>query len=239
MTIFPLGVTIRAPLTTKNPITRKKQLKVIYGEDTDECVQPIANDLSRELRLVHHFVCTIFTPKTEKYEYASEKKLLFLWAYITDSKIDLSLFILDHVFKATMTKISLPYGIFLIKVSKYFKIDLNNEKKRTPKSIIDEYNEKSLKRMWYFLKNNKWTPKPTKKIGEVSTSKEKTPSGSSSRQSSTKKSLTREFKGVEMEIGCLMVQVMELLQKLDEKADNAATRLLLLERKVRELKKEV
>ena len=35
-----------------------------------------------------------------------------------------------------------------------------------------------------------------------------------------------------------MVQVMELLQKLNEKANNVITRLLLLERKVRKLKKD-
>ena len=138
----------------RDNITRKEQLKVLYGQDTDECVQPIANDLPLELRPVHHFACTIFTPKMGKYEYVSQKELFFLWAYITDSKIDLPLFILDHMFRATITKISLPYGIFLTKVFKYFKIDLNNEKKRTAKSIRNEYNEKT-KKMGYILKNNK------------------------------------------------------------------------------------
>ena len=85
---------------------------VLYGQDMDECVQPITNDLPLELRLLHHFICTIFTPQIKKYEYVSKKELFFLWAYITDSKIDLLLFILDHMFRATMTKISLPYGIF-------------------------------------------------------------------------------------------------------------------------------
>ena len=78
-----------------------------------------------------------------------------MWAYITDSKIDLPLFILDQMFRATMTKINLPYETFLTKVFKYFKIDLNNENKRTPKSISDEYNKKILKRMGYILINNK------------------------------------------------------------------------------------
>ena len=55
--------------------------------------------------------------------------------------------------------------------------------------------------MGYILNNNKWTPKPTQKIGDVSASKEKTPSGSSSRQKSAKKSLTCEFEGNEMEMG--------------------------------------
>ncbi|GFZ18451.1 hypothetical protein Acr_27g0001900 [Actinidia rufa] len=42
-----------------------------------------------------------------------------------------------------------------------------------------------------------------------------------------------------MKMSGFMVQVMELLLKLNEKADNVATRLLFLERKVRELKKKV
>ncbi|GFY91588.1 hypothetical protein Acr_07g0017840 [Actinidia rufa] len=144
-------------LQERDNITRKEYLKVLYGEDTDECVQPIANELPLELRLVHHFVCTIFTLKTRKYEYVGEGTVLF------------------------------------------------------------------------------WTPKPSKETGEESASKEKTPSGSRS----AKKSLNHEFEGSEMEMGGFMVQVMELLQKLNEKADNAATRLLLLKRNVRELKKEI
>ena len=36
-----------------------------------------------------------------------------------------------------------------------------------------------------------------------------------------------------------MVQVLDLLHKLNEKVDNSITRLFLLEKKVRELKKEV
>ena len=128
----------------RDNITLKEQLKVLYGEDTDECVQPIANNLPLKLRLVHRFVYTIFTPQIGKYEYILEKELFFLWAYITDSKIDLPLFILDHMFRATMTKMSLPNGIFLTKVFKYFKIDLNNKKMKTPKLISDAYNEKTL-----------------------------------------------------------------------------------------------
>ena len=78
----------------------------------DECVQPITNDLPLELSLVHHFICIIFCPKIKKYEYVSEKEFFCVGAYITDSKIDLPLFILDHMFRATMTEISLPYGTF-------------------------------------------------------------------------------------------------------------------------------
>ena len=48
----------------RDSITRKEQLKVLYRQDTDECVQSTANDLTLKLRLVHHFVYTIFTPKT-------------------------------------------------------------------------------------------------------------------------------------------------------------------------------
>ncbi|GFS42828.1 hypothetical protein Acr_00g0081920 [Actinidia rufa] len=55
------------------------------------------------------------------------------------------------------------------------RINLNNEKKRIPKAISDEYNEKNLKRMGYVLIKNKWTPKLSKKTGEKSISKERTP----------------------------------------------------------------
>ena len=60
--------------------------------------------------------------------------------------------------------------MFLTKVFKYFKVDLNDEIKRTPKAISDEYNEKTLKQMGYELKNNQWTPKSSKKMAERSSS---------------------------------------------------------------------
>ena len=63
--------------------------------------------------------------------------------------------------------------------------------------------------MGYILKNNKWTPKPTNKIGKVNESKEETPTGSSSRQRSVKKSLIHEFEGSELKMGVFMVQGME------------------------------
>ena len=72
-------------------------------------------------------------------------------------------------------------------------------------------------------------------MGEKSASKEKGPSGSRS----IKKTLTHEFEGTEMDMNGFMVQMLELFQKLNEKADNTTTRLLLLEKKVRELNKEV
>ena len=43
-----------------------------------------------------------------------------------------------------MTKISLPYGMFLTKVFRYFKVDLSDEVKKVPKAINEEYNEKHL-----------------------------------------------------------------------------------------------
>ena len=72
---------------------------------------------------------------------------------MTDSRIDLPIFILDQMYKTTMDKISLTYGMFFTKVIKYFKVDLNDEIKRVPKAISDEYNEKTLKRMGYELKD--------------------------------------------------------------------------------------
>ena len=124
-------------------------MKIIYGKDVNKSVQPKTIILSLKLRLVHHFICTILIPKVGKYEYISERELFFIWAYMTSSKIDLPLFILDQMYKATVKKISSPNGMFLTKVFKYFKVDLSDEITRTPKAINDEYNEKTLKGMGY------------------------------------------------------------------------------------------
>ena len=81
----------------RSKITQKRQLDVLYGQNVEECVQPIAKDLKLEIRLVHHFVCTTFISRTEKYEYVTSKELFFLWAYMTDTRIDLPTFILDQI----------------------------------------------------------------------------------------------------------------------------------------------
>ena len=117
-------------------------------------------------------------PKIGKYEHVSDRELFFLCAYMTDVRIDLSIFILDQMYKATMNKTSLPYKMFLMKVFKYFKVDLSDKIRCVPKAISEEYNEKILKRMGYELKDNKWTPKSSKKNVKGSASKEKGPSGS-------------------------------------------------------------
>ena len=131
----------------KKDISKNEQLKFLYGRDVGEHVQLKANDMVLKTRLVHHFVCTILIPKTRKYEHVSDRELFFLWAYMTDTRIDLPMFILDQMYKAMMSKISLPYRMFLTKIFKYFKVDLNDEIKRAPKAISDEYNEKTLKQM--------------------------------------------------------------------------------------------
>ena len=92
----------------KEKMIRKEQLHVLYGWDIYEYVQPTINNLPFETRLVHHFICTIFIPKTRKYEYITDRELFFLWAYLTDSRIDLPMFILDQMYKATMNNVSLP-----------------------------------------------------------------------------------------------------------------------------------
>ena len=45
---FFLGIGVSGKIHKEN-ITRKEQLSALYGQDTDECVQPIDNDLPLEL----------------------------------------------------------------------------------------------------------------------------------------------------------------------------------------------
>ena len=65
-------------------------------------------------------------------------------------------------------------------------------------------------------------------MGEESASKEKASSRSSSRLKSAKKILIHEFEGTKMEMRGFMIQIMELWKKLNEEADNIATRLPFL-----------
>ncbi|XP_057482018.1 uncharacterized protein LOC130768945 [Actinidia eriantha] len=100
---------------------------------------------------------------------------------------------------------------------------------RIPKSVSDEYNEKILKRMGYELKGNQWTPKPSKKIGEGNSSKEKDPMESE----------RTEVEGFEVEMRAFMTQMSDSMKLLHTKVDNIAFRFVMVEKKMRNLTKEV
>ncbi|PSS30297.1 BRI1 kinase inhibitor [Actinidia chinensis var. chinensis] len=92
------------------------------------------------------------------------------------------------------------------------------------------------------LKDNKWTPKTTKRMDTGSSSKGKKPLESEG----GKKSLEPEFGGFEMEVRVFMAQMLELMQTMLEstkplhtKVDNEAFQLVFMERKLSELNKEV
>ena len=51
--------------------------------------------------------------------------------------------------------------------------------------------------------------------------------------------MVHEFEGTKTDLSVFMTQVLELLHNLIEKVDNASTRLIFLEKKVRELQKDV
>ncbi|GFS38964.1 hypothetical protein Acr_00g0060540 [Actinidia rufa] len=213
----------------RKDVKRVEQLKVLYGWDVSANVQPRANVLSLEIRLVHHFICTILISKVGKYEHISDRELFFLWSYMTNTRIDLVLFLLDQMHKATIKKISLPYGMLLTKIFRYFKVDLSDELVRVPKAVSDEYNEKTLKRMGYKLKGNQWTLKMSKKMEEGSSSKGKKPLESE----------VPEVGIFETEMEGFMAQMGESMQILNTKIDNMAFRLLFVEKKLRNLTKEV
>ena len=116
-----------------------------------------------------------------------------------------------------------------MKVFRYFKVDLSDEVKRVPKSISEEYNEKTLKQMGYELIDNKWTLKPTNKREEESRSKGKEPLGSE----------MPEVEGFKTDVRVFIIQMLDSMQKLHVKVKNAAIRLLFVEKRMREMKKEM
>ena len=131
--------------------------------------------------------------------------------------------------KATIKKISLPYGMLLTKIFKFFRVNLDDETIRVPKAVSDEYNEKTLKRMGYELVNNQWIHKFSKKVEE----------GSSSKGKKALRSEVPENEGFAIEIRFFMAQISESMNKMHTKIDNMAIHLLFVERKLRELTWEV
>ncbi|GFY97644.1 hypothetical protein Acr_12g0001850 [Actinidia rufa] len=109
------------------------------------------------------------------------------------------------------------------------KVNLDDETMRVPRAMSDEYNEKMLKRMGYELKGNQWTPKPSKKIGEGSSSKGKEPMESE----------RPEGEGFEVEMCAFMVQMSDSMKLLYTKVDNMTFHLVIVEKKMRNLTNEV
>ena len=98
-------------------VSRKEQLWVPYGQEMPESTQPLANDLPLELRLVHHFVAKIFLPKVGKFEHVNDKELFFLWAFLTNTHIDIPSYILSNMNHASLSfSKNLPYGMLLTKI---------------------------------------------------------------------------------------------------------------------------
>ncbi|GFZ19589.1 hypothetical protein Acr_28g0002940 [Actinidia rufa] len=160
-------------------------------------------------------------------EQSKDRELFFLWAYVTNSKIDVALFILDQMHKATIKKINLPYGMLLTKIFKFFRVDLSDEAIRVPKAVSDEYNEKTLKRMGYELKGSQWTLKSAKRERGESSSKGKEPMDSETPEK------------LETEMRAFMVELSDSMKMLHTKIDNMAFRLVVVEKKIRNLAREV
>ena len=102
---------------------------------------------------------------------------------------------------------------------------MDDETARIPKAVSDEYNEKTLKRMGYELIGNKWTPKQTKKIEK----------GGSSKGKERMESEEAEEGGFEVEMRSFMSQMSESIKLLHTKVDNMAFRLVICEKKIRNL----
>ena len=100
---------------------------------------------------------------------------------------------------------------------------------RILKAISDEYNEKNLRRMRYELIGNQWTLKQSKKIKK----------GGSSKGKEKMESEGVEVEGFEVEMREFMSQMSESMKLLHTKIDNMAFRLVVVEKKMRNLSNEV
>ncbi|PSS08035.1 Disease resistance protein [Actinidia chinensis var. chinensis] len=80
-----------------------------------------------------------------------------------------------------------------------------------------------------YLKGNQWTPKPSKKMGDGSSSKRKEPLEDE----------VPKAESFKVEMRTFMSQMQVLMQTLHTKVDNMAFRLMFVEKKLRVLTKEV
>ncbi|KAB1227292.1 hypothetical protein CJ030_MR1G016850 [Morella rubra] len=136
-------------------------LRVVLDDPAlNELVRPAASELTIHRRILHHMVCNIILPRTEKFDYITFLDMFVMYCLITRTPMNLGHLMLNHMKAATeKKKQGLPYGMFFTHMFHVFEVEMTGEVQEKPKDS-KEYNKKTL-RLMGFVQNDdgEWVKK--------------------------------------------------------------------------------
>ena len=124
---------------------RAEGLKCILEKEDVSGIDLVqANQLSVEIRLLHHIISRIIFPKTGRFDWVTERDVSLMYFLINGIKVNLPCMMLLQISEVlNKNKACLPYGMFFTLVFTDFGISLNGEASKTLLHT-DYYNSKSL-----------------------------------------------------------------------------------------------
>ncbi|EHA8586597.1 putative pentatricopeptide repeat-containing protein, chloroplastic [Cocos nucifera] len=116
----------------------------IYGIEKLDAI----GDLSMEMRVLHHIICTIFFLRADRFDFVSGRDLC-MHHIVCEIPLNLPALMIDAMQEAvTRLKASLPYSMALTRIFRSFGIDFTGEV-ATHLAHTDTYNANSLHHMGY------------------------------------------------------------------------------------------
>lgn len=116
-------------------------------------------DLSFEVRVLAHIVCTTILPRTGSFSTLSQRDTLIVYCLITKKKLDLGAWIIGYMLESISDCTSLPYGLIITRILQFYRIDISAWKK-CPVSAC--YNARAFASMGYVKTEGNWVRKDSK-----------------------------------------------------------------------------
>ena len=139
---------------------RTEGLKCILEKEDVSGIDLVqANQLSVEIRLLHHIISRIIFPKTGRFDWVTERDVSLMYFLINGIKVNLPCMMLLQISEVlNKSKGCMPYGMFFTLVFTEFGINLNGEASKKLQHT-DYYNSKSLHRMGFVKAAGRWVKK--------------------------------------------------------------------------------
>ena len=132
---------------------------ILEKEDVSGIDLVQANQLTVELRLLHHIISRIVFPKTGRFDWVTERDISLMYFLINGVKVNLPYIMILQILEAMKkNRACLPYGMVFIIIFSEYGMSLGGEISRKLLHT-DYYNRKSLHRMGFIKVNDRWVKK--------------------------------------------------------------------------------
>ena len=124
------------------------------------------------MRLLHNFISRIFIPRSDRFDWVSERDLAFMEKVVRGEAINLPFIMLNQIKETTRkTNTCLPYGMAFTVIFEAAHINLSSEDKKELHHT-DTYTAKSLIRMGYSKIDGEWKKRDHQEVSSSSEQEE-------------------------------------------------------------------